>query len=258
MTNMTGICKACGQDLKARHLLPICDCGWHDPTPRIRHDLLKQKRTIHSLFAFVGILLLGLIHFGRWGGDGFAIAPLKVANAIGAAGIAGTNSLIEICVRRGDLGCADAAFEKLVRIDAQNAEAHRRAAHFHFQTKNIAASIKSYESYLNTGGRDYDALNEYGQALILAGQKTKATEIFRAAIDSADKTTLPLRATTQLVRLLIEQNQAVEAKRIILAFRKDDQNGERYFSDELKALEKVRIPAAQNKANGFVWFSPGS
>ncbi|MCM2281001.1 MAG: hypothetical protein NDI61_04055 [Bdellovibrionaceae bacterium] len=234
---LNGICKACGKDLDANQFVAMCACGWHDSAPNKEQVQKAQMRMIQKLAGCAALLLVGVLHFGKWGGDGFAILPLKAANSIGLLGVSGTQHLVKVCMRHGDLECADRGFQKLSALANGNKDILQRAAHFHHQVKNHALANSNYDTYVKAGGRDYDALEEYGRSLVLAGDNTKAKEIFQLAIDNADKATLPVRATRGLLQVLIEEKNEKEARDIILAFRKGDHHGERYFEAEWKLLE---------------------
>lgn len=236
--NMTGICKACGKDLPDHQLVTICECGWTDTSHLRKHEIVQQKRTIWFIIGFSIVFLIGAKHVFNWGGDAVSIVFLKMGKSVGLISASGLEDVIEICERRGKFECANDAHLTLLRRQPNNAQALQRFAHFNYQLKQYPLASLGYETYIKVGGRDYDSLIEYAQISALQGQKDKAKDSYRMAMQSAGAKILPVKATTGLVRLLIDESQFEEAKRILQEFYEGDEHGSQYLTKEFQILQE--------------------
>ncbi len=236
---MHHICRACGKEISPLPLPAICVCGWMDTSHSEKEESLRLKHLIIGGVAFAVVFVIGVSHLFTWGGDAFSIMRLKTQKAIGLIGSSGLESIVEICTRRGKFECASNAYIDLIRREPKNLDRLQQFAHFNFRLKHYSTASQSYEAYIQSGGREYEALNEYALALALQGQKEKAVQLYREALNVADSTILPVKAITGLVRLLIDETKYEEAKQVLNSFYKNASNAPSYLGEEFSLLQKL-------------------
>jgi tetratricopeptide (TPR) repeat protein len=247
--NVEGFCPQCNSAIPSERYLTgyaICECGWYDKTPVAKAYVQFEKKVIASmLFAAITLTLL-YGHMLNWGGYAFEIPIVKVEQLTGTLSKKGYEELAQACIVLNKWSCAQNAYLDLYR-QAGDAEGLARLGHLQGRLNEKAAAQSSFASYFKAGGKNADAAIEYGTLLEGAGQMDAAMKAYEDSIRLRPET-LPINATTSIVRLMIKVGHYDEAYQRIVAFHESAGNAEGYLNTELAQLEP-RVSASVRNAS---------
>ena len=192
-----------------------------------------EKQTIIAFGSFCLIALATFMFGASWGSRAAEVPFLKLAQVTGTASVSSLEDIIAICRERAKWTCAENAYIDLYE-KTKDASVVARLADMQRKLGSPQA-LQTYAAYTNVGGKDADALYQYAQLLEKSGDIEGALTMYaNSAAASGDR--LPVRATTGLVRILMQERRFEEALAKIKEFQASAGNAENYFNTELDQL----------------------
>jgi tetratricopeptide (TPR) repeat protein len=247
-----GTCPRCGEEIpKERYAtgFAVCSCGWADPTPFNKHRMQRENKIVVTMVVAAVCLTLAYGHLARWGSYAFEIPFVRIAEFTGTLSKEGYQELAQACVERNKWSCAKDAYIGLYRKYRSTGDSSGLAslAALQLQLGETQAALASYGSYVNSGGKDATALLKYAQVLEGQSQFEDALRIYDLSIAAAPQT-LPVRATTGIVRILMQQEKLESARARIVAFHESAENAKGYLTFELAEIEG-KLNSSSTEAN---------
>ncbi len=213
-----------------------CACGWIDTTGDEKAAQLIEKKTIHVMLAFGAIFTAGLLHVGSWGNYALSIPFTKAAQFTGMLSSDGYRDLAKSCIQLNKWTCAEDAYTSLATERGQ-VEGFAELGSLDARLNKPADALRAYAAYEKNGGHDSKALLQFGKLLETANQDAEATRIYEKSIVS-NPASLPIQATTGIVRLMMKQGRYSEAYERIVAFHESAENAGGYLNTEAAQLQK--------------------
>lgn len=256
--NFIGTCPQCSNEIPSNRVLngfAICECGWCDNSGLNKLNKKNEKATINAMVAGAVALVVVFAYLATWGSYSFEIPFVKLRQITGTLSKQGHIELAEACIGLGRYECAKSAFLEISTSLGDNSGIAMRAK-LEERLGESAAALSSYAQYMRTNGKDSSAFVAYARLLENANQSEEAFKYYEGAIANAGET-LPVQATTGLVRLLMKQGKYEEALTRIQTFHQSAGNAVGYLNTELTQLEnylgvqaKASAKAKSKKVSG--------
>lgn len=231
------VCPRCESELKKTASSAFCKCGWVESRSQIIAERKTEKKAIISFMVFCSVVLLGFGHLLNWGSYAFSIPFLKAAQISGTASKSTLETIITACMVNGKWSCVEQAHIDLYRA-TNDPEVVAKLANIQSKLAKDAQALQTYQSYVQVGGKNPEALLSFAKLLEKSGNAEQAIIQYEASA-AAQTERLPVRAMTGLVRLLISQRRLQEAFDKIQKFHDSAENAGGYFVAEMEQLESA-------------------
>lgn len=231
------VCPRCESELQKTASSAFCKCGWVETRASAVAESKTEKKAIIAFMVFCSVTLLGFGHLLNWGSYALSIPFLKAAQISGTASKQTLETIIVACSVNGKWACVEQAHIDLYRA-TNDAEVVAKLANLQTKLQKDAQALQTYQSYVQVGGKEAEALLHFAKLLEKTGNAEKAIEMYEAAM-VAQTDRLPVRAMTGLVRMLISQRRLQEAFDKIQKFHESAENASGYFVAEMGQLEEA-------------------
>jgi tetratricopeptide (TPR) repeat protein len=265
-----GFCPRCGTQIPRDRLTStsvVCQCGWSDATSFAKAKQAQEKNVTAILVGAAVLMMLSYAHLANWGGYATRIPLIKAAQITGSLNKSGYIELAEACITLNKWDCAHDAYLTAYR---NSGDPLTLAALAHLQTRlgDKQSALSTYATYYQvssqlaplttkttaTGNstanasepmavanpeeasKRSEALLRYAVLLDQSGRDDEAIQIYEASI-AARTDVLPVRATSGIVRILMEKGRYEEAHARVTAFHNSAGNAKGYLNTELAQLE---------------------
>jgi tetratricopeptide (TPR) repeat protein len=190
--------------------------------------------------AAASLLMIGLfIHVASWGNYASEVPVLKFEEVTGLLSSEGYERLGFICSDLGKLQCAIDAYKGMHRA-AGDIQGFVDLGRLQLHIGKWKSAAASFAAYFKAGGYSYEAALGYAESLELGAHLRKARLYYQIAIDRSGET-LPVRATSALVHILMREGKDTEALKRIDAFYASGNEARGYLNTEHELLsERIR------------------
>jgi tetratricopeptide (TPR) repeat protein len=237
-------CKAELNDARNFNGTAICSCGWIDPRAARVHQH-QQEIKIIKLMVLVAFIMAGIYaHLLSWGAYATDIPLLKVSQMTGLLSNDGYREIAKACIDLNKYDCAKDAYSELYN-EKHDVQALNDLAWLENQLGESTNAIATYKAYFTAGGKDLEAFTQYGFLLETSGQSEEAAKVYENGIANSGNS-LPVKATTGLVHLLIKEGKYNEALERINTFHASAGNAEGYLNNEKTQLEEALSKQAKS------------
>ena len=236
----TSFCPRCDNELTQHdHVtgFAICKCGWFDTTSSKQSEEKGEKKAMIMLAGAAIAFVLGYGHMLSWGAYAVQIPVVKIQQLTGTLSASGYTELAENCIALNKWSCAKEAYRELFQ-KTRDVKALASLAYLQARLGESSNALSTYEVYIQSGGKDGEALLRYAHILEDAGQTDLAMKTYESAI-TARPDVLPVQATGAIVRMLIKQGKMEEAFNRLTEFRASAGNAKGYLNTEYSAVESA-------------------
>ena len=232
-------CPRCGTEFNQEHFTSgsvICACGWFDDSTETQATHKIENNTMKAMAAFGVVFVLGFAHLGSWGNHALSIPFTKIGEFTGMLSADGYRDLAKTCIELNKWQCAEDAYVELAS-ERGDVEGLAQAGTLDAKLNKQQQALSLYQSYEKAGGKNSQSLLSYAKILEAASQDNEASRVYEKSI-AANPTSLPVQATSGLVRIMIKHGQYAEAYERILAFHGSAENANGYLNVETAQLQK--------------------
>lgn len=245
-------CPRCGESLTQERFATgsaICQCGWSDPSPSLKAREKSDRKAIQVMIVGAIALAAAYAHLVNWGTYALSIPVVKAEQWTGTLSKEGYNELAKACLGLGKISCAKNAYLELYQ-SKKDVDGLASLAKLQIRLNDNETGLRTFSAYFQAGGASADASLHYGRALEEAGRTDEAISFYEKSIAVSGET-LPVQATTGIVRILMKQGQYENALSRIQAFHESAGNAKGYLNTELTQLEQyLAQQAAKNDKHG--------
>ena len=215
-----GACPRCKLDISAerKKLRPlICEhCGYTESNlAHVRGEV--EKKSIIIMAGIAVLAVVALAQLNAWDKYWLSSIPLSIKETIGMASAADHESRASMCFDLKKWDCTEAAYVKTAERDPKLFE---RAGAFQIKRGKFNEAAQSYYKFFQAGGQSLEASYNYAKSLAQLGKVDDAIKYFDQVL-AARPETLQVTVVNNYVKLLVEHQRFVEAKRLIERVRKD-------------------------------------
>lgn len=235
-----GFCPACSQNIEKDRFVgvgAICRCGWVD-TSQEKKQAEAHSKKLKKTFVGVGLAICGLYMFRlSWGPHAWEVPFLEVESVSGLMSSDGYQKFADICIDLNRWTCAEESYLAMYR-SSRNPDAFAKLGKLEFALKRPEKAAQFYGAYYKNGGSNPDVAFEFAQVLEQTHQVDEALKYYQISINARPQT-LPVFATSNMVRLLMTNNRAAEAYEKILIFHESAENANGYLNAEATECENA-------------------
>lgn len=231
------ICTYCGSDLKQDFRnVAFCSCGWVDRKSEKAVIQETDKRTSKRIIMIGVGLAVFMGHLFNWGGFAFRIPFVRAQQVTGVLSAEGYDELAQICTQLNKWSCAENAYNQEFK-KSKDATALLKLAKLQQKLDKKSDAAKSYERYFAAKGDDGVAMIDLGNLLVDQKRFAEALKLFERSIAKRPDT-LPVRATSGIVKTMMKQGRYRDARARLVAFHKSAENAPSYLNVEMDAVDE--------------------
>ncbi len=250
---MFSLCAQCGVSLsndRYQDGVAHCDCGWvnvQQTTTKPNYFEL-EKKTIKLLLS-AAVALVGIFaHFATWGSYGFEIPIVTLQKMTGTLSAKGYEELAKVCISIGKYSCAKESYYSIYSSKGRLTGLAQLAS-LEYRLGESLNALKTLDVYVKAGGNASEATLLHGRLLEQHNRVGEAVKSYEVSIANSGQF-LPVTATSNLVRILMQRGQYNKAYDLISTFHDSAENAIGYLNTEKTQLENHLHKQANRPGKG--------
>lgn len=231
-----GACPRCKQDIsqnRKQHSPVICNrCGL---VYSENADSIENQVETYSIIYFgliSAFVIAAYMQVMTWDRHSLSIIPIKAKELLGSTSPSDWEQKAEICLDLKKYDCVENQYSNSAKVDAK---LYSRLGLFQLQRMKFEDAAQSFKSYFNNGFENPQAAYSYAQALLKTGQIEEAAKYFEIVLNSRPDV-VQITVVEKYVRMLIEHNRLVEAKKLIEEIRLNRGQDESFMESEMRQI----------------------
>jgi tetratricopeptide (TPR) repeat protein len=241
MTHL-GHCPTCGTEIPAERQFDgmiICECGWTSSVKNQAANTKMNDRVCIAIAVFAALLVASFVQVVNWDNHAFSIIPLKSKQIAGVASADELNQIVEICLERKKVNCAEEALMDIYKHDKSQTEALVRLGELQTQAARPVEAVKTYDLYFGLSDIEpsEDAQFNYAKALAATNQTEKAEKYFKKMLKSK-RGVLQVTVTRHYIKMLVANEKYKKAKATLEYFRRQGTNTKLFMEREYQEIKK--------------------
>ena len=237
-----GHCPACGTEIPAERQFDgmiVCECGWTSSVKNQAANTKMNDRVCIAIAVFAALLVASFIQVVNWDSYALSIIPLKGKQITQSASAADLNQIVEICLDRKKINCAEEALMDIYQLDNTQADSQARLGDLQMQASRYAEAVKTYDLYfgLTDVTPNLDSRFNYAKALAATNQTEKAEKYFKSILKSKPGV-LQVTVTRHYIKMLVANEKYKKAKATLDYFRRQGTNTKLFMEKEYKEIKK--------------------
>jgi len=247
------MCAKCGVGLTHdRYINSVahCDCGWLNVQQSSGNSNYSEldRKTI-KLLVSASVAMVGLFaYFATWGSYGFKIPIVSILLFTGTLSPKGHEELARVCISLGKYSCAKEAYHSLYNSKGRVAGL-AQLANLENRLGESVNALKTLDTYVKAGGNASEATLLHGRLLEQHNRVSEAIKSYEASIANSGQS-LPVTATSSLVRILMQRGHYTKAYNLILTFHESAENAIGYLNTEKTHLQNHLHKQANRPGKG--------
>ncbi|MEO0335909.1 MAG: hypothetical protein AAF202_05935 [Pseudomonadota bacterium] len=237
-----GHCPACGTEIPAERQFDgiiICECGWTSSVKNQAANTKMNDRVCIAIAVFAALLVAAFVQVVNWDTHAFDIIPLKAKQISSTASGDDLNAIVEICMERKKINCAEEALMDLYNLDKTNGEALARLGDLQTQASRHEDAVKTYDLFFGVDGTKptLDDKFNYAKSLAATNQTEKAEKYFKQILKSKPGV-LQITVTRHYIKMLVANEKYKKAKDTLDYFRRQGSNTKLFMEQEYLEIKK--------------------